>query len=249
MNFWQLILLILAPFLAGLSLFLFKKVASNYIYLVLSFSGAYLFSITVLHLIPDIFNSSSSYLGIYVLLGFFIQLVLEQFTAGIEHGHMHPPEKPGISFTFGIMIGLSIHAFLEGIPLAYQFNFENSQQNLLYGIVLHKIPAAFALMSVLVSINKSNLTSILLLSFFVMMTPLAALLTGGAYGSESSLNMFELLKPEMAHFKIILAIVIGSFLHISTTILFEASTKIHKFTLLKILAILLGSGIAILTLD
>ena len=42
----------------------------------------------------------------------------------------------------------------------------------------------------------------------------------------------------------IMGIVIGIFLHISTTILFESSTD-HKFNLRKMVAVLLGVGIAL----
>ena len=41
-----------------------------------------------------------------------------------------------------------------------------------------------------------------------------------------------------------LGVVIGIFLHISTTILFESSSD-HKFTMRKIVAVLLGIGIAL----
>ena len=45
----------------------------------------------------------------------------------------------------------------------------------------------------------------------------------------------------------IMAIVIGIFLHISTTILFE-STDGHRFSLQKVLTIIVGACIAILSL-
>jgi hypothetical protein len=44
---------------------------------------------------------------------------------------------------------------------------------------------------------------------------------------------------------IILAIVVGMFLHISTTIIFETSEN-HKFNFVKLISILLGCGLAIL---
>ena len=45
----------------------------------------------------------------------------------------------------------------------------------------------------------------------------------------------------------IMAIVVGIFIHISTTILFESSDG-HKFSMQKILAIISGAFITILTL-
>jgi zinc and cadmium transporter len=46
------------------------------------------------------------------------------------------------------------------------------------------------------------------------------------------------------YFNRIMGIVIGIFLHISTTILFEQSSD-HKFTLRKMIAVLLGVGVAL----
>jgi hypothetical protein len=46
------------------------------------------------------------------------------------------------------------------------------------------------------------------------------------------------------YFNRIMGVVIGIFLHISTTILFESSSD-HKFTMRKMIAVLLGVGIAL----
>jgi len=48
------------------------------------------------------------------------------------------------------------------------------------------------------------------------------------------------------YFSRIMGIVIGIFLHISTTILFESSAD-HKFNMRKMAAVLIGSGIALIT--
>ena len=61
MESWQLILLFGSSLLGGLGIFLFKKDNSNRLKLVLSFSGAYLFAITVLHLMPDVYSDWSVY--------------------------------------------------------------------------------------------------------------------------------------------------------------------------------------------
>ena len=44
-----------------------------------------------------------------------------------------------------------------------------------------------------------------------------------------------------------MALVIGIFLHISTTILFESSEE-HRFNYYKLITILLGAGLALATL-
>jgi zinc and cadmium transporter len=46
----------------------------------------------------------------------------------------------------------------------------------------------------------------------------------------------------------IIPVVIGAFLHISTTILYESGTKHHELSRQKVTVVLLGLGFALLTL-
>src|SRR5690606_37768638 len=135
-------------------------------------------------------------------------------------------------FPFGIMISLCLHAFLEGMPLV-----RDPQHQLVYGIGLHHIPAAFALGSVLLQSHVKQNTIILMLLVFALKTPLGYLfsfeLSSGAIGDLT------------AYFARIMAIVIGIFLHTSTTILFESSVD-HHFNLKKSIAVIAGISIALL---
>lgn len=231
MEIWKLILLFSSAFLGGLGIFLFKKDNTNRLKLVLSFSGAYLFAITVLHLMPEVYHTGDPQIGLFILGGFLLQIVMEQFSEGIEHGHIHKHYHHHYVFPFGIMISLCLHAFLEGMPLA-----QGQHNELVYGIALHHIPAAFALGSVLIQkqINKGSVIAFLIL--FAVMSPMGYLLSF-QIGRGSIGNMD-------AYFGRIMGVVIGIFLHISTTILFEASVD-HKFNLKKFVAVLLGVSIAL----
>lgn len=233
MKFWIVFPLFFSAFFGGTSIFLFKKDIGRNLKLILSFSGAYLFAITVLHLIPDAYQSHDKYVGIFIMAGFLFQLVLELFSDGIEHGHIHHNHHHNeAAFPSGIMISLCLHAFLEGMPLA-----QGHQQELVFGIALHHIPAAFALGSVLMQ-NKLHKRSILfLLVVFALMTPA---------GYFSSYLLSTTLAGLQQYFARIMGIVIGIFLHISTTILFESSSD-HKFNMRKMIAVLIGSGIALIT--
>jgi zinc transporter ZupT len=232
MEIWELILLFSSSLLGGLAIFLFKKDNSNRLKLVLSFSGAYLFAITVLHLMPDVYSSNNPQIGLFILGGFLLQIVMEQFSEGIEHGHIHKHNHQHLVFPFGIMISLCLHAFLEGMPLA-----QGEHKELVYGIALHHIPAAFALGSVLLE-NKLSVIKISgLIILFALMSPLGYWLS--YHVEQGSIGDIEL------YFDQIMAVVIGIFLHISTTILFESSVD-HKFNLKKVIAVLLGIGIALL---
>src|SRR5690606_19594444 len=57
----------------------------------LVFAGSFLFSITILHLLPELYGSGADFflISLGILAGFFFQQLLEYFTNGVEHGHMH----------------------------------------------------------------------------------------------------------------------------------------------------------------
>lgn len=233
MNYLNILLLFGGAISGGLAIFFFKKDNQQKLKLILSFSGAYLFAITVLHLLPDVYARGEKMVGLYILGGFILQIILEQFSEGIEHGHVHKhAHSHAVTFPYGIMLSLCLHAFLEGMPLTSKNN-----NQLVYGIAIHHIPAAFALGSVLLQNNVSKFYTVILLLGFALMSPLGYVfsheLGGGNFGNLSH------------YYQSIMGIVIGIFLHISTTILFE-STVDHKFTIKKTLAVLTGMGIALM---
>jgi zinc and cadmium transporter len=230
-----------SAFLGGSLIFLIKNNLTKKLKLLLSFSGAYLFSITVLHLLPEVYASNNSYVGLFILLGFSFQIFLEHFSEGIEHGHIHAHSHPQNLFPWGIMLSLSLHAFLEGMPLV-DFGTGNNNHNhtghtLLYGIALHHIPAAFALTSVLYQNKVNKKMVIFLLIVFALMTPFGSLFSG--FLQSNSIGIIS------NYFQYIMGVVIGIFLHISTTILFESNVD-HRFNVYKMIAIIIGAGLAVL---
>ena len=201
-----------------------KLVSTNIKYL-LVFAGSFLFSITILHLLPELYDSgiNSFYISLCILAGFFFQQLLEYFSNGVEHGHMHVHQhKDGHSTISGLtlMIALCFHGFLEGTLLAHPETVHGShtEGTLLAGIVLHKIPAALALMSVLSCYFKSIKTQIILLLIFSVASPLG-IFTGEFIGQQGLLNKGEMV--------MLFAFVAGNFLHISTTIFIESSPEHH----------------------
>jgi zinc and cadmium transporter len=232
MEIWKLLILFFCAFLGGLSIFLVKSDKSQLLKLILSFSGAYLFAITVLHLIPDAYSGPDhEEIGIYILIGFLLQIFLEQFSEGVEHGHIHKHHEAQV-FPYGIMISLCLHAFLEGMPLA-----ADQHNALIFGISLHHIPAAFAMASILLQNNFKFKGIVFYLLIFALMAPLGFLFSYGI--SNGSIGGIEL------YFNKMMGIVIGIFLHISTTILFESSVD-HKVSKKKMIAVLLGISIALI---
>ncbi|MCI0920021.1 ZIP family metal transporter [Sphingobacterium rhinopitheci] len=230
-------ILFISAFISGLSVFFVKRNNANFLKLILSFSGAYLFAITVLHLIPHVYhaggNTSPEVIGLYILGGFIFQLLLEQFSQGIEHGHIHHDENAG--FPIGIMISLCLHAFLEGMPLV-----SGHKNELVFGIAIHHIPAAFALGSLLLNTSLRKNKIVIMLFIFAAMTPMGYLTSKAlSQGEVSNISQY---------FDKIMAVVIGIFLHISTTILFESgSADHHHFNKKKMAAVFLGIAVSLTT--
>lgn len=242
MNATVYISLFLSVILSGLSVLAFR-INNRNLKLVLAFSGAYLFALSVLHLIPEIYSSGTKNIGLFILIGFFLQILLEFFSEGIEHGHVHIHKHGEHAFPFAMMIGLSIHSFLEGMPLAESFtrthmhdgSHHDSGNSLLVGIILHNIPIAIALMTMLLDSHIKRSTAIVLLVIFALTAPAGALTSNIIGGSTDFVTVY---------FDRIMAVVVGIFLHISTTILFESNEN-HRFNLLKFITILIGAGVAI----
>ncbi len=208
----------------------FNVKQSKNIQLLLTFSGAYLLAVSVLHLIPELFtHNTTNNIGLFILGGFLIQILLEYFSQGIEHGHFH---KSNI-IPFSVLISLCLHALLEGVPLGGHLH-HNAHNALLTGIVLHKMPVAIVLMSFFFQSNISKKKAYFYLLLFALMAPLGVF-AGGLF---TTLANYQ---------NEIMAIVIGIFLHISTTILFE-STDGHRFSFTKIITIIIGALLAIFSL-
>ncbi len=218
---------------------MFVNISSKNLKLILSFSGAFLFAICALHLIPEVYSSDTPNVGVYILIGFFAQILLEFLSEGIEHGHIHVHKHhhKGHAFPYAMMIGLSVHSFLEGMPLANIGT--HSHDSLLTGIVMHNIPIAMALMTMLLQSHISKRTAIFWLILFALVTPLGTL-TSYAIGQ-------NIIGDFAIYFDRIMGVVIGIFLHISTTILFESSEN-HRFNLIKFVVILMGAGFALMTM-
>lgn len=185
--------------------------------LLLAFSGAYLLSTTVTALLPEVFGHAETTISYWILGGIVVQLVLENLSKGAEHGHIHIHHVSKLPWA--LLIGLSLHAFIEGFPLHHH-------HELLWAIVVHKLPIAMLLTAALWRTKISLFAKFATLIGFALMTPL------GSYLNESVSG----LQNYSVH---ITALVVGVMLHISTTILFESAEN-HNFNTSKIVTILFG---------
>ncbi len=241
MDILSILTLFFSVVLSSLLVF-FVKFKTGVIRLLLYFSGAFLLTVAFTQIIPEIFNHShGSNLGYFVLIGFFIQIILEYFSGGVDHGHHHEEIEHSHNHThfnpLGLLIGISLHAFFEGMPFSGHFHEHNHTENmLLVGIIIHKIPIAIVLMSLFLGAGYSKTKSFLLLFLFALAAPLGSVVSflGGLH-----------IENMESYYQIIMALVVGIFFHIATVILYEGE-KGHKFNLRKFLIIIVGVGAAIL---
>lgn len=237
MNYSDIILLLLSAFTGTLSAWILrKKTFSSLLNILLSFSGAYLLGVVILHLLPDIFHAADDeHTAVFILIGFFVQLLIVQLSRGVEHGHLHIHEQKQTKYVLSVMIGLSIHAFMEGLPLATD-NYGDVNSPILWGIIIHKIPESFALATILFFSFRKILYAFICMLLFSLMTPFGIIIG----------NYYQQIENDNMH--LLLAIVCGSLIHISTTIIFEAGGKAHRISIYKFFAIIAGAAISLISI-
>lgn len=204
-----------------IALFLKPKKKNN-LKLLLAFSGAFLLSLTVMHLLPDIYESKNNNIGIFIMFGILFQIILEFFSKGAEHGHVHGHDEMQ-KMPWLLFISLCIHALLEGFPVGHH-------HDLAIGIAIHHLPIAIILTTFFINANLNKKIIFVFMATFAIMTPLGTIIS-------------DYLTFLNAYYTEITAVVIGILFHISSTIIFESSEG-HKFNIAKISMIILGIGLA-----
>ena len=205
----------------GIALYFQPKNKTN-LKLLLAFSGSFLLALTVIHLLPEVYETKHQSVGIFIMVGILFQIILEFFSKGAEHGHVHGHAKLN-QMPWALFISLCLHALLEGFPLGHH-------HDLALGIAIHHFPIAIILTSFFLGAQLNKTSLFLFMITFAIMTPLGTLV------SES----FPILNE---YYTQITAVVIGILFHISSTIIFESSEG-HKFNIAKISMIILGIGLA-----
>lgn len=199
--------------------------------LLLAFSGSFLLSLTVLHLLPEVYESAAhaheghdhghnNPIGIFIMAGIVFQIILEYFSKGAEHGHVHVHgHDHSHKMPWLLFISLCIHALLEGMPVSHH-------HDMAWGIAIHHFPIAIILTAFFINSGLKKPVIMLFMLAFAAMTPLGTLLS-------AQLEFISHYYTEIS------AIVVGILFHISSTIIFESSEG-HKFNLAKLIVIVFG---------
>lgn len=206
----------------------------------LTFSGSFLLSITLLHLVPETLEHTGHRGGIFILAGFFLQQMIQRFTHGVEHGHAHigGDHHHHVS-VLPVFAGLAVHAFSEGLPLGISYTDPATLPSLFIAIALHKLPEAMLITSLVYFSTRNKRNAWLLLVLFSLITPAAGILTAALGARYSGVDTF-------VHWCV--PLIAGAFIHIATTIFFESGTRTHDMNWKKWTAMLTGIGLALLTL-
>jgi zinc transporter ZupT len=232
------LLLLSSIVLGALAVLLFKLDDPRHVKLLNAFTGAYLLSLTLLHLLPELYHphfvtgvQDGLKIGCLILAGFFTQIALDVISMGVEHGHAHHLHG---RMPVGVLAGLCLHALIEAMALGKAgAHFDPaSRRLLLWSIVLHNFPVSIALLGMLLQTGMKRGTALGLLGLFAAMAPIG--MTLSAHTALAN------------HSRELMAIVIGIFMHISTTILFESS-DIHRFNFAKLTAIIVGTGLGFIS--
>lgn len=217
----------LVPLIAGATVRVLRPDA-RWLHLLLSASGAFLLGVVFVHMLPELYEEEGASLGLWILGGFLLQVMLESLSKGIEHGHIHPVS--GVVVPVLPVLGLCIHSFVEGIPFADPQVAGNLP--FLAGVVLHKVPMAIALATLLMRSGTGVRQSWTLLVLFAMAAPLG-ILVGDLVGKGLGMSFLHNM----------LGMAIGMLLHIGATIIFESSPG-HRMDRARFMAVLLGAAVA-----
>ncbi len=196
----------------------------------MAFSGAFITATVLLHLFPE-FHFSIKAVP-FVVIGFFLQFFLEMSTQGVEHGHHTATGLLSGGRLWGLWAALIIHSVMEGMSLISATTLRAATAGEMYlSVLVHKIPAAFILYFLLRESRLSTSRRWLLFSTFALASPAGMFFGWGMMGTQIQLLWM------------IGALVVGSFLHIGTSMLSEVGHH-HRQSLSSILAVIAGVVLA-----
>lgn len=134
-----------------------------------------------------------------------------------------------------MVVGLCLHAFMEATAVGsrHHAHGHGSGDLLMWSIAVHKYPVTVAFLGTLLQTSLPRRKAYGLLVVFAAMAPLGVLL-----GDVTPLARYS---PQLT------ALVVGIFMHVSTTVLFE-TTESHRFNLGKLGAMVIGILAGALTL-
>jgi zinc and cadmium transporter len=152
---------------------LFRKPEKWLLRMGISFGAGVMLATAFTQVLPEISMPLGKNVGVPILSGFLLLYILEKFVM------VHPCEEGGCSFHkigAAAFLGISFHSFLDGIALGASLALPPLTFAVFLAIVVHKIPEAISLSTILIYDGAYNKEKILKLAlWFSLTTPLGAL--------------------------------------------------------------------------
>lgn len=137
----------------GLLPLLIPNMSDDRLKLFVSGGAGLLLGMAFMHMMPEASKLLPDGFGLWLFVGFALLMVLERFIM------VHACEEHGCDYhTVGVaaFVGLTVHGLIEGFALASTFYISNLAPLILIAILAHKIPAGFALTSILKLANRKT---------------------------------------------------------------------------------------------
>lgn len=197
-----------------------EKLKKFLIYIV-SFSAGALLGDAFIHLLPELAEIAGGFnarISIYILSGILIFFILEKFVCW-QHCHM-PITKTHIhEFTYMVLIGDSVHNFIDGLILAGSYLISIPVGIATFvAVFLHEIPQEIGEFGILLHGGFSKKKA-LTLNFFTALTIILGVIAGLAL--TSFFGNIEIY---------LIALAIGGFIYIAGS---DLIPELHKETNLK----------------
>jgi zinc and cadmium transporter len=129
----------------------------------IALGAGFMMAVAILDMLPESLKFSAVWAPALVLAGYCAIHLLEHtitphFHFGEEtHAHEFLHRHTGIS----VLLGLSVHAFFDGVAIASGFVLSNALGWLIFvAIILHKVPEGFTIASVMLASGQSRRTAV-----------------------------------------------------------------------------------------
>lgn len=228
--------------IAGLSLLggvapLVRTWSRERLTLLVSFGAGVLLGAAFIHMLPLASESLGQLTGVPILGGFLAIFILERFFL------VDPCEEVGCevhSFGFAAFLGITFHSLIDGVAVGSSLIVPSLAPPVFLAIVIHKIPAAFSLCSILLLAGYTRERALLHICGFSTATPIGAI---------ASYLFLRGLSDEVI--AVAVGVSAGSFLAIATSDLLpqlhrENTPRVGSVVLLLVgISVMLASGVAL----
>src|SRR3989338_3382710 len=205
-----------AVFLGGVFPLYFRWVEKS-IHLGLAFSAGIMLGVAFLHLMPEAFALAGPKAGMGTLLGFLLLYVMEKVM--MVHACQDLQDDCEVHHV-GIpaFIGLSLHAFTDGLAIGAGSLLSELAWVIAFAVLLHKLPSAFALTTLLLRAHYRKAKILVLQGIFFLTIPLGIMVARFWASGETT--------PQLGF---LLAFAAGTFIHIAfSDILPELHLQHHR---------------------